>query len=156
MGRYFDEFSVGDMFESPARTITETDVVQFAQFSGDYNPLHTDDEFAKASRFGRRIAHGMLGLAVLTGLSARTGLFDGTALAFLGISEWKFLAPIYIGDTIHLVMTIEDKQLTRNPGQGILVRRCDLCKQDGTVVQQGLLTLMVAQRSADPSGPITD
>ncbi|MPY85837.1 MAG: dehydratase, partial [Actinophytocola sp.] len=82
MGRYYDDLSVGDTFTTPARTITEYDVAAFAGLSGDYNPVHTDREFATATSFGQPIAHGVLGITVATGLIARTGLFDGTAVAF--------------------------------------------------------------------------
>src|SRR3954447_1047320 len=98
-GLYFEEFVVGDEAATPSRTITETDIVQFAGLSSDWNPLHTDAEFAAATPFGQRIAHGLLGLSIASGLMARLGHIDGTAIAFRGIEEWKFSKPIYIGDT---------------------------------------------------------
>ena len=99
--RYYDEIEVGEEYESPGRTITETDIVLFAGLSGDYNVLHTDAEFMKTSIFGERIAHGLLGLAIQSGLFSRaTGAY--ATLAFVGL-RWKFKAPIKIGDTIRLV-----------------------------------------------------
>ena len=88
-------------FRSPGRTITDADLVAFAGLTGDYSELHTSDVYARSSQFGRRVAHGMLGLAYAHGLMwARTGELRETAIAFLGISDWKFLGPIFVGDTI--------------------------------------------------------
>ena len=84
-GKYFDEFVVGDEFVTPSRTITETDVVMFAAMSGDYNELHTSEEYMKKSQFGKRLVHGLLGLSVSHGLMFRLGLVEGTAIAFIGI-----------------------------------------------------------------------
>ena len=80
----------------------------FSGLSGDYNPIHTDAEFAGKSHFKQRIAHGMLGLSILTGLGSRSGILDGSAIAFLGIEEWKFAGPILFGDTVHVRMTVID------------------------------------------------
>src|SRR6201998_2574232 len=98
--KYLEELSAGDTFVSPARTITETDVVGFAGLSGDFNPIHTDVEFARSTVYGQRVVYGLLGLAILTGLLDRTGLFSGTAIAMLGIRDWQFRGPLFIGDTV--------------------------------------------------------
>src|SRR5690554_979593 len=102
---YFDDLQVGGRHTSPARTITEADVVNFAGVSGDYNPLHTDAEASKSTPFGQRIAHGLLGLSVASGLAARAGLTEGSVEAFTGLS-WKFKAPILFGDTVRLVAEV--------------------------------------------------
>ena len=99
MGRYFEEFKVGEQIFSPGRTVTEADVVNFAGLSGDFNQLHTDEEYAKETMFGKRIAHGLLGLAITSGLRARTGILDGTGMAFMDL-KLTFKAPIFIGDTL--------------------------------------------------------
>src|SRR5256885_16227193 len=98
--RYFDDIQVGEEYESPGRTVTETDIVLFAGLSGDYNVLHTDAEFMKQSIFGERIAHGLLGLSIQAGLSTRATQAYAT-LAFVGLG-WKFKGPIRIGDPIPL------------------------------------------------------
>src|SRR2546428_11859862 len=98
--RYFDDIQVGEEYESPGRTVTESDIVMFAGLSGDYNVLHTDAEFMKQSIFGERIAHGLLGLAIQSGLFSRATQAYAT-LAFVGL-RWKFKAPVKIGDTIRL------------------------------------------------------
>jgi acyl dehydratase len=107
---FLEDFAAGMAFETPARTITEADVVNFASLSGDFNPLHTDEEFARAGRFGRRIAHGVLTLAVLTGLWDRLGIISGSVEAFAGINDLKFTNPVFIGDTVRATIRVVDKQ----------------------------------------------
>lgn len=147
MARYFEEFEVGEKFISPARTVTETDIVLFAGLSGDYNPLHTDSEFCKDTIFGEKIAHGLLGLSILTGLSTRLGIFDGTAIAFLGINDWKFLKPILVNDTIHFEMEVIEKRETSKSDRGIIFRKFELLNQREEVVQSGVLPIMVKRNS---------
>src|SRR3954471_22046595 len=98
--RFFDDIEVGEAYESPGRTVTETDIVLFAGISGDYNVLHTDAELMKSSIFGERIAHGLLGLSIQSGLLTRA-MAPYATLAFVGL-RWKFKGPIKIGDTIHV------------------------------------------------------
>lgn len=145
-GLFFEEFNEGDEFISPRRTITEADIVMFAGLSGDYNPLHTDEVFAKETMFGARIAHGMLVLSISTGLASRTGIVDGTAMAFLGINEWKFLAPVLIGDTVHVNQIVEAKRETKKADRGVITFKCQIINQKGDVVQEGLRTLMVRRK----------
>ena len=144
-GMHYDEFKVGDEFVSPARTITEADIVMFAGLSGDYNQLHTDEEFGKKTQFGKRIAHGLLGLSISSGLTQRTGVTDGTVVAFLGL-EWKFLAPIFIGDTIHVVQKVDSTRETKKPDKDIINFKTSVINQDGTVVQEGVRTVMIARK----------
>lgn len=146
MAKYFEEFVVGEKYVSPARTVTETDIVMFAGLSGDYNPLHTDSEFCKDTIFGEKIAHGLLGLSIITGLSSRLGIFDGTAIAFLGINDWKFVKPIFTNDTIHFEMIVKDKRKTSKEDRGIIIREVKLYNQHGDVVQEGTLPIMVKCR----------
>ena len=143
--RYFEDFSIGDRFVTSSRTVTEADITLFAGLSGDYNPIHTDKEFAGASAYGERIAHGVLGLAIATGLKFRLGVFDGSVIAILGF-EWNFKAPIRIGDTIHCALVIEEKRPTRNPERGILHQRIQVINQNGDVVQEGVHKVMVRSR----------
>ncbi|MCB0215570.1 MAG: MaoC family dehydratase N-terminal domain-containing protein [Chloroflexi bacterium] len=144
-GRYFEEFEIGYTLVSPARTITEHDVCAFAGLSGDYNPLHTDAEFARATAFGERIAHGVLGLSVATGLTYRLGLIDGTTIAFLGL-DWKFRKPILIGDTIHVIVKVVDKRVNRAMGGGIVSFDIRVVNQRDDVVQKGDWKLLVRMR----------
>lgn len=146
-GKCIEEFEVGQVDISRARTITETDVVQFSWISGDVNPMHTDAVFSAQSPMGQRIAHGALGLSVATGLSASLGYLDGTAVAALGIDEWKFLKPILFNDTIRLRATVVAARPSSKPDRGVLVRRMDLLNQHDDVVQTGLMTTMVLTRA---------
>lgn len=153
--KYFDELQVGDEFITPSRTLTETDVVTFAAMSGDYNEIHTSEEVARKNQFGRRLVHGLLGLAVSHGLLFRLALLDGTAVAFLEIKDWKFTAPIFIGDTVKAKVIIEDKRASRSkPEQGIVWFRVQLINQDGVITQEGIKTIMMKKNPATLKGEV--
>lgn len=143
-GMHYDEFNIGDEFVSPARTVTEADIVNFAGLSGDFNQLHTDDEFAKKTQFGKRIAHGLLGIALMSGLAQRTGITDGTVVAFLGL-EWSFKGPIFIGDTIHVVQKVSSKREAKKPDRGIISFQTAVINQNGVVVQEGVRNILIAR-----------
>jgi acyl dehydratase len=142
--RYFDDIRVGDAYESPARTVTEADIVIFAGLSGDYNILHTDAEFMKSSTFGERIAHGLLGLAIQSGLFTRAG----TRFATLGLGalRWKFKGPIKIGDTIRVRATVTAKQDATKPDRGVVTLERQVLNQRGEVVQEGETDVLVERR----------
>lgn len=145
MSLYYEEFSLGEQSLTPRRTVTEADVTAFAGVSGDYHPLHTDAVGAANTLFGARVAHGLLGLSIATGLMARLGELEDTAMAFLNV-DWNFKAPLFMGDTICARVTIADKRETSKPDRGILIRRVELLNQDGQVVQEGTMTVMVKRR----------
>ena len=147
MPMVLEDFKPGQVMESPARTVTEADVMSFAGLSGDFNPIHTDAEFAAGTPFKQRIAHGLLGLAILSGLGSRGGALDGTALAFLGIEEWKFAKPILFGDTVRVRMTVLEARAASKPGTGVLKRRMELLNQRGEVVQSGVFVTLVRAKS---------
>ena len=146
-GKCIEEFEVGQVDESRARTITETDVVQFSWISGDVNPMHTDAVHSAKSPIGQRIAHGALGLSIATGLSASLGYLEGSAVAALGIDEWKFLKPILFDDTVRLRATVVSARPSSKSDRGVLVRRMELLNQRDEVVQTGLMTTMVLTRA---------
>jgi acyl dehydratase len=148
MGLFWEDFKVGDVFDSPSRTITEADVVNFAAFSGDWNPIHCDEEFAKKSPFKKRIAHGLLGLTVASGLGERERILEGTIIAFMAM-EWKFVKPIFIGDTIKQRRVVQEKTESRDTGRGVLKWKVEILNQDGEVVQEGIRTVMIRRKSAD-------
>ena len=147
MPMYIEDFKTGQELTTAARTVTEADVVAFAGLSGDYNSLHTDAEYAKGTQFGQRIAHGMLAFSIATGLGVRTGVLDGTVLAFLGIEDWKFLKPVFIGDTIRLRWTVTEARLSSKPGSGVLKRRMEILNQRDEVVQTGTTAALVKSRA---------
>jgi len=146
-GMYFEEFEVGRKTTSPGRTITETDVVLFSGISGDFNELHTNVEFAAASHFGQRIAHGLLGLAVASGLAARAGFIEGTAIAFVGL-EWRFKSPILLGDTVRLQAQVTKTRAMRAVGGGMVIFQVQLINQRQETVQEGEWRVLVKSRPA--------
>lgn len=143
---------VGLAFESPSRTITEADVVMFAGLTGDYSELHTSEEFAKRTDFQRRVAHGMLGLAYAHGLMwARTGELRDCAIAFLGISDWRFRRPIFLGDTIYVKYQIAELRDSKsNPDRAIATFDVQVLNQHDEVVQEGKKALMVSKSIVGP------
>lgn len=146
---YYEDLSEGQTFTSPARTVTETDLVSFAMLSGDWNAIHTDEEFAKESFYGKRVVHGLFGLSMMTGLLDRTGLFGGSAIAMLGIKDWQFKAPIFVGDTLHFEMEIVSKRLTSKGDRGIVDRKFFLTNQGGEVVQEGHIGIMLRLKQSE-------
>ncbi len=145
---YFDDLTIGDAYQSPGRTVTETDVVNFSGISGDFIQLHTDAEYCKDTHFGKRMAHGLLGMSIASGLSTRTNLISGissTVIALLGM-DWKFKAPIFIDDTIHVVLEVIEKRETSQPDRGIVVLSRRIINQHGDIVQQGQTPLMIRRR----------
>jgi 3-hydroxybutyryl-CoA dehydratase len=141
-GRYFEEFGVGESIETPARTITETDVVAFAGLSGDYNPLHTDAEFAKETMFGERIAHGLLGLSIVSGLAWRTGFMEGTADALISV-ETKFRNAVKFGDTIRAKFEVKQKKEMKRMGGGFVTLNVIVLNQRDETVQKGEWTVLI-------------
>jgi acyl dehydratase len=148
-GKYFDEWRVEEEYTTPSRTLTETDVVMFAAMSGDYNELHTSETFGQNTPFGRRIGHGLLGLAVSHGLLFRTGFLEGTAIAFLGIDSWKFEAPFFFGDTIQVKVKVVEKRASQTkPDRGIVKLSVQVINQNGAIIQSGFNTLMIRRNQA--------
>jgi acyl dehydratase len=144
-GLYFEELEIGDTMITPGRTVTEADIVAFCGLSGDYNELHSNEEYAHKTLFGKRIAHGLLGLAIASGLAGRLGFMEGTAQAFMGL-EWKFKHPLYIGDTVYLRATVTNKRETKRLGGGLVFIEATLLNQNEQVLQQGQWTLLIKSR----------
>ena len=119
-GFYLEDYEIGREYTSQGRTITEADVVNFAGVSGDFNPLHTDEEFGKANQFGKRIAHGALGFIISNGLNNQMGIAEGTTIAFIECTV-KYTAPLLIGDTVHIVVIPTEVIHSSKPGKGISV-----------------------------------
>ncbi len=145
-GMYFEEFEVGQTIRSPGRTVTEADVVLFAGLSGDFNTIHTDAEYAATTPFGARVAHGLLGLALASGLAVRTGIMEGTILAFREILSWKFSRPVFLGDTIHVIIEVEETKALPRLGGGSLLLAVDVRNQDDETVMKGRWSVLVQSR----------
>ena len=145
-GRYFEEFAVGETIVSAARTVTEGDIVAFAGLSGDFNQIHLDAEYAKTTPFGARVAHGLLGLSLAMGLTVQTGVMEQTVLAFREIEQWKFSSPIFIGDTLHVVLEIVGSKAIPRLGGGAITIVADLKNQNGVTVQKGEWVALILGR----------
>ena len=144
-GFYLEDYEIGREYTSQGRTITEADVVNFAGVSGDFNPLHTDEEFGKANQFGKRIAHGALGFIISNGLNNQMGIAEGTPIAFIECTV-KYTAPLLIGDTVHIVVIPTEVIHSSKPGKGILKQLVKLVNQDERVIMESNQTLMVKSR----------
>jgi len=145
-GLYFEEFQIGQKITSVGRTITESDIVWFAGLTGDFNQIHTDCEFSKTTPFGQRIAHGLLCLSIGMGLATRTGFIEGTVLAFREITEWKFIKPVFIGDTIHIELEVTDTKSVRRIGGGLVTIKAEIINQNGEITARGNWEALIASR----------
>lgn len=145
-GLYFEEFEVGQITISSARTVTEADIVSFAGLSGDYNQIHTDAEFSKSTPFGKRVAHGILGLSIASGLAVLTGVLEGTIIAFREIKSWKFVKPIFIGDTIHVILDVKETKAIPRLGGGSVAIQLDVKNQSDETVMRGIWSVLINNR----------
>ena len=146
MGLYFEEFSAGQRFVTEKRTITENDIMSFAALTGDNNRIHTDPEFSKTTVFGRQVAHGLLGLSIASGLAWQTGILDGTVIAFREVNEWKFVKPLFIGDTIYVTMEAKEVKALPRIGGGSVAIQLEVKNQNEEVSHRGLWTVLIVSK----------
>lgn len=143
--RYYEDAKVGDEGVSPTYTVTAAHIDAYAELSGDHTPVHTDEEYAKKSHFGARVAHGLFGLSITDGLKTQSDyrFFPGFSLGW----TWDFLRPIMIGDTLHVKFRVASMRPSKSkPGWGIVVLPSELINQRGEVVQRGEHRLMIPRR----------
>ena len=147
---YFEDLGVGNSFDSPTRTVTEADVVNFACLSADFNRLHVDAEFAKGTAYGQRIAHGLLVLAVMSGLVTRMQLNQHLEPSLMGLLDiqCRFPKPTFIGDTLRVRVEVAAKHETSRPDRGVVEFRRQVINQRGEVVIEGTWKLLVRRRTA--------
>jgi acyl dehydratase len=145
-GYYFEQFEAGQHFVTAGRTITEGDIVTFAGLSGDYNQIHTDAEFSKTTPFGQRVAHGLLVLSIASGLAMRSGVLEGTVLAFREINHWKFSSPVFIGDTIRVELAVIETRALPRLGGGAVVIELAVKNQRDETTMKGSWTALVANQ----------
>ncbi|MBP6177353.1 MAG: hypothetical protein KA473_05510 [Anaerolineales bacterium] len=145
-GLYFEDFFVGQKVNTVGRTVSEADIFNFAGLTGDFNEIHTNADFASKTQFGQRIAHGLLGLSLATGLIMRTGFLEGTVLAFREINEWKFVKPFFIGDTITAELEIAETKALPRIGGGAIIASIIVKNQNGETCQRGSLNLLVLSK----------
>ncbi len=148
--KYFEDLQTGDRDRTVGRTITEADIVNFAGLSGDFNPIHMDRAFAEKPFFKKRIAHGILVFSVASGLFTQSEMNTFMKKSVIALMEikWKFLKPVFIGDTIHLEVEIIEKKETSKPDRGIVVVKRTVVNQDGDAVQEGDIIMMIRRRPA--------
>lgn len=146
MGWYYEDFEAGRTIDTPARTVTEADIDGFAGLSGDFNPLHTDDVFARGTGFGGRIAHGPMVIGMAFGLAGRAGLLDETVLGLLDL-QWSFKAPVRPGDTLRVAVTTLDMRRTRKRDRGVVTLRLAVRNQHEAEVQLGECRLDTLERA---------
>ena len=140
-GLYFEDLTPGLKVTSAGRTISEADIMQFAGLSGDWNPMHVDAEYAKQSIFGERVAHGLLGLSIASGLAMQLGFLDRTVEAFTSL-DWKFRAPIKIGDTVHMTAKVTKTRAMGASG-GFVTFNVVVKNQRDETVQRGEWMIVV-------------
>lgn len=146
---FFEDLKVGDRWESRARTITESDIVNFACLTGDFDPLHVDHEFAKQGPFRKPIAHGLLGMSLVAGLGSNFPSVN--TIAFVAVREWTFLKPMYIGDTVHVVNQVESLQAKGRRG-GLVIWKRQLVNHAGETLQCGQFETLVTRQTARGQG----
>jgi acyl dehydratase/catechol 2,3-dioxygenase-like lactoylglutathione lyase family enzyme len=142
--RYYEEVSVGDRGTTPSATVTEEHVLTYAALTGDYTPEHIDEDYARTTPFGTRIAHGLFGLSLADGLKTQSNyrFYPGISLGW----TWDFVAPLKLGDTVHVDFRITSMRTTKRPGWGIVVIPSELINQNGEVIQRGEHRLMILRR----------
>ncbi len=148
-GLWFEEFEPGKTLITTGRTVSEADIVNFAGLSGDFNQLHVNEEYGKQTIFEKRVAHGLLVLSMAVGLLVQTGLLKDTMGAFREISKWKFRLPVFIGDTIHVVLKILESRTVPMLEGGLVVLGLDVVNQKDEVVMNGNFHLFML---SDPAG----
>ena len=145
-GLYFEDFTVGQVLRTGRRTVTSTDIVNFACLSGDFNDVHCNHEYAKTTPFGEPIAHGPLVFAIAAGLNYASGINDGTLIALLGIDKWRMKKPVKHGDTITVQTIVKAKHETSQPDRGVVTFDRAFVNQHGEAVQEMEVTIMYRRR----------
>jgi 3-hydroxybutyryl-CoA dehydratase len=143
---FFDDVQVGQEWRSLGRTVTEADIVNFAGLSGDFNPIHLDHEFARTTAFRQPIAHGLLVWTLSSGLAINAPPMR--TLALLGIRDWDFKGPVFIGDTIHVVSKLLGKEARSRGRRGVITWERQISNQENKVVQRGLTLTLVEGRGS--------
>jgi len=144
---YWDDFEVGQEFESAGRTITEADLVTYSMFADDWTELHTNREYAEENVFGERVAHGPMTFVVATGFVHRTGIVERTVVAFLGMNYMDIPAPVHVNDTVSLSMEVtEKKELSSREDAGFVTLDTSMTNQEDTVVFEGDMKFMIKRR----------
>lgn len=146
--KYWEDFEVGDVVLTPKRTVTSTDIVNFACLTGDFNEVHTNWEYCKQTQFGEPIAHGPLVYSIVGGLQYASGINDGTLIALLQIDGWRMLKPVFHGDTIHAELMVTAKKETSKNDKGAVEMKREFKNQRGETVQEMTVKMLYKRRAA--------
>jgi 3-hydroxybutyryl-CoA dehydratase len=152
VGPYFEDFESGDPVTTRGRTVTEGDIMTFAGLTGDFNELHTNEEFAKQAAFGRRVAHGALVFSISVGLSIRMNNFEDAILAFAGVDKLRFVAPVFIGDTIRVQKRVVERQAL-GEARGTVVFETKVFNQKDEIVLMYHDKMLVKRRPTAAENP---
>jgi len=146
MHLFFDDVTVGQEWESPGRTVTETDIINFAGISGVFNPIHVDHAFAATTMYRRPIAHGLLVWSMSSGLTLYCPPMR--TLAFMSIRDWQFKEPVFAGDTIRVRVKVLAKEQRGRGRRGVITWQRQIVNQDGKILQEGVTLTLVEGRAA--------
>jgi len=141
---YYEDVEVGQTWDSQTREVTSADIRQFADLTGDHNPIHVNEEYAATTPFGRTIAHGLLGLSIGSGLGINNPPMR--TIAVVELKSMRFTAPIYPGDVVHTRTIVIDKERKGRGRRGLITWQRQLINQDNRIVQDGLSVTMVEAR----------
>jgi 3-hydroxybutyryl-CoA dehydratase len=145
-GMCFEDFAIGDTATSLGRTVTETDIVNFAALSGDWNQIHTDVEYSAGTMYKERIAHGLLVLSIASGLAVRMGFMEGTVQAFMGL-DWQFRGPTKIGDTVRIRAEVAELKPMARLNGGMVTFRMQILNQRDEIVHRGTWSVLMKSTS---------
>lgn len=151
----FEQIDVGQRWHSEGRTLTEAELALSCMLTTDWHPIHADEEFAKTTPIGRRMFHGTFGIAVAFGMATRFPELGDTVIAATGFTEWKYLKPLFVGDTVHVEVEIVGKRVTSDGKRGVIERRLRLCKHTGEVAQEGVAGTLVRIKAPAGTGDRT-
>lgn len=146
---HYEDIEIGTGHKSAGRTVTETDVVNFAGLSGDFNDMHINEEFAKETVFETRVAHGLCVLSIASGLWFTMPRL--ATVAFMGLEEWQFRGAVKFGDTIHVTRELAEKREHKRPNMGFLIFDVQIYNQKEELVQKGKWSILVFRREEDSS-----
>lgn len=144
--KYGDDFSIGDVFRTAGITVTESHLVGWAGLTGDFYPLHMDQEYASRTQFGGRIAHGPMIFALAVGLVAQSGIGGDAAIAWIGVDKMRMQAPVRIGDTVRVTVEVKEQVPTRSPQKGIQMWLYTVTNQRGETVMSFEYRMMFHMR----------
>lgn len=139
----FASLEPGQTFKGTGRTLTEVDHGMFMMLVGDWHAIHADEEYARTTPLGRRVTHGTLGIALAMGMQYTVMDFTDPIVGALGIDDWKFKAPLFVGDTVHVEVEILGKRVTSSGDKAIVQRKIRLINQTGQIVQEGRSDIML-------------